>query len=137
MAYQGYLVKIGTYIVPFEWIVAKTFKQTLYGQDLGSYNDANGHLQRDALEERVPKVEWNTPECSDSTFENLMSNIRANYTNTTEKKVSATVWVQELNSYVTQEMYLADVSFTINYADEHEVQYDKVRLGFIGYGGKV
>ena len=61
MAYQGYLLKIGSYTVPHSWIKAGSYSCTLHGQDLDSYRDANGELQRTALKHTVIGVQFETP----------------------------------------------------------------------------
>ena len=53
MAYRGYLIKAGSYTIPFKYITASTFKCGIQGQDLDSTRNANGILKRDALEIEV------------------------------------------------------------------------------------
>lgn len=134
MAYQGYLLKIGNYEVPHSIIRAETYQVARNGQDLDSYRDANGKLHRTALEHFVIKVEFETkPLLTDQQFGDFMSNISANYTDVTEKKAMATAFIPELNDYMTQEVYVPDIKPTIYYADNNKVQYNQIRLAFIGY----
>ena len=60
MAYRGYLVKVGDYIIPNSIIQANSYKPSLKGQDLDSYRDLDGKLHREALANFAPKVEFNT-----------------------------------------------------------------------------
>lgn len=135
MAYQGYLVKVGNYKIPYKYIQAESYKVTYNSQDLDSYRDANGVLHRNALSNYVPKVEFNVvPMLTDTQFEDLMSNIRANYTVPGERKVQATVYIPEKNDYQTTSMYLSDFTPEIYYADANKIQYKSFRMALIGYG---
>ena len=48
--YQGYLLKIGNYIVPDKYIRADSYSPYVNMQDVGAYTDANGYLHRNAVE---------------------------------------------------------------------------------------
>ena len=147
MAYSGYLVKIGTYTVPLKYIKYETFQALWSTTDFDSYRDANGTLHRDSvMKNKVLKVEWETPDLSDSEFEDLMSHIRAQYLTTDAvdgaplfngkqaKRASVTAWMPEENAYKTDTCYLtSDVNFTIRYADATKLRYNPVRFAFIGY----
>lgn len=147
MAYQGYLIKVGTYTIPFQYIKAETYQAVWSTTDVDSYRDADGTLHRDSvLPNRVMKVEWETPDMSDTEFETLMSNIRSQYLNTDAvgdstlfkgtqaKSCSVTAFMPEENAYKTDTCYLtSDVNFSIRYADENGLRYNPVRFAFIGY----
>ena len=137
MEYSGYLIKVGSYTVPFEYIEASKFKCGIKGQDLDSYRDANGILHREALVNVAIKAEWDVPSLNlnEKNLRPLMDSIRGQYTNATEKKASVTVWMPEIGNYVTMDCYMPDVEYTIDYADEHTLEYASFRLAFIGYGG--
>lgn len=134
MAYNGYLIQVGSYKIPHSWMKAETYVVTKNGQDLDSYRDANGVLHRDALEHWVAKAEFETPALKNNKeVAAFMSNIAANYTNAVEKKANVTLYIPELDNYVTQEMYVPDIPFTLYSANETEVKYNQSRVAFIGY----
>lgn len=138
MAYGGFLIKVGSYTVPFRYIEAKKFKCGIKGQDLDSYRDADGKLHREALQNVAIKAEWETPaDIDEAALRILMDNIRSQYSNKTEKKALVTAWMPEIGDYVTMNCYVPDVEYTIDYADEKTVKYTSFRLAFIGYGGTV
>lgn len=138
MAYGGFLIKVGSYTVPFRYIEAKKFKCGIKGQDLDSYRDANGELHREALQNVAIKAEWETPaDIDEAALRILMDSIRRQYSNKTEKKALVTAWMPEIGGYVTMNCYIPDVEYTIDYADEKTVKYTSFRLAFIGYGGTV
>jgi hypothetical protein len=132
--YNGFLIKVGDYTIPTSIIKADTYKAYISVTDLDSYVDANGELHRNALEHRAAKVEFETvPMLTDKTYGAFMANIRDQYTNELERKVVATVYIPELDDYVTQEMYMPDQQPQMYFADANKIQYDSVRLAFIGY----
>lgn len=138
MAYSGFLIKVGSYTIPFRYIEAKKYKCGIKGQDLDSYRDANGVLHREALSNVAIKVEWETPnDVDEAALRPLMDSIRSQYSNATEKKALVTSWMPEIGNYVTMDCYMPDVEYQINYADENTVQYELFRLAFIGYGGVI
>jgi hypothetical protein len=134
MAYAGYLIKVGNYTIPLSAIRAETYTVTKNEQDLDSYTDMNGYIHRTALEHYVMKVEFElTPLISDRDFANLMANIRSQYIDSTEKSANVTYYVPELDTYVTQKSYVPSISAPIYLADANKIQYNQIRLAFIGY----
>ena len=133
--YNGYLIKVGTYVIPHKYIQAESYKVTRNSQDLDSYRDANGYLHREALDNFVPKVEFNVrPMLTNTEFALLMENIRSQYINEVERRVVAEVFVPEVNDYVTQDMYLSDFTPEMYFADSMKIIYKTFRMAFIGYG---
>lgn len=134
MAYAGYLIQVGNYKIPHNWIRAETYVVTKNGQDLDSYRDADGKLHRNALEHWVAKAEFETPPMkTNKEVAAFMNNISSNYTDEVEKKVNVTMYIPEIDSYVTQEMYVSDIPFTLYSADANEVKFNQFRVAFIGY----
>lgn len=135
MAYSGWLIKVGNYIIPSDkYIKAESYSVTRNIQDLDSYRDSNGILHRDALEHVPLKVEFETPAMlTDLTFDDFMSNIRRNYIIPKERKVMVTLYVPEINDYVTQEMYMPDPQMTMYGNYNGRIEYNPIRIAFIGY----
>lgn len=134
MAYAGYLIKVGTYTIPLSIIRAETYSPYKSVTDLDSYVDANGELHRNALDHIAYKVEFETiPLLTDVQFGDLMGNLYSQMSNTLERKVSVTAYIPEINDYITQDMYMPDIKPVLYYADGEKVQYNQIRLAFIGY----
>lgn len=135
MSYQGYLIKIGDFVVPMnKYIKADSYTVGKKGQDLDSYRDANGYLHRNALNHTVNKVEFETPAMlTDDDVEILMSNIERNYINSVEKKVLVTLYIPELRGYESQEMYIADIDFSIYTTHSGVVRYNPIKISMVGY----
>lgn len=134
MAYAGYLIQVGNYKIPRSWIRAETYVVTKNGQDLDSYRDADGKLHRNALEHWVAKAEFETPPMkTNKEVATFMNNISSNYTDEVEKKANVTMYIPEIDGYVTQEMYVPDIPFTLYSANKTEIKYNQFRVAFIGY----
>lgn len=134
MAYQGYLIKLGEQILPHKYIKADSFATTLITQDLDSYRDMEGVLHRTALQHRVNKIEFETPAMlTNFQVKELINIISSNYMNSAEKKVLATIYVPEIDDYMTQEMYVPDISFSIYGIFKGIIRYNPIRIAFIAY----
>lgn len=133
--YKGYLIKVGNYIIPHSIIQAESYKVTYNSQDVDSYRDANGVLHRDALPNYVPKVEFNVkPMLKNNQLADFLLRIRQQYTLPVERKVMAEVYIPELDDYVFSNMYLADFTPEMYFADSNYIQYKSFRMALIGYG---
>lgn len=134
MAYNGYLLKLGDYIVPAKkFIKADTYKPYVNMQDIDDWTDANGYLHRNAVELKAIKVEFETPAMlTNVTFEEFMSNIRRNYTNEIARELMVEAYIPEMDSYVKQRCYMADIQPQIYGTYGGVVRYNSVRFAFIG-----
>lgn len=141
MAYQGYLIKVGTYTIPLKYIKYETFQGLWSTTDVDSYRDANSTAHRDSVQLRHPmKVEFETPDISETDFRDLMSNIQSQYLGTTTlwngkqaKTCLVTAWIAELGEYKEDYCYVPDIPITIRHADNNQLRYDPIRIAFIGY----
>ena len=135
MAYSGYLVKIGTYIIPNNLIVLKTYKAAYNIQDLDPYRDGNGVLHRNALPHVPPKVEFQIkPGLTNTKFDIIMNNIRGQYTIPAERKGVVSIFIPELGNYVETNAYMPDPEISIiRIENSSTVIYDAITLKFIGY----
>lgn len=134
MAYSGWLIKIGDYIIPSnKFIRADSYSAYVNMQDIDDYTDANGYLHRSAVELKAEKIEFETPAMlTDSSFSELMKNIRTNYTDREKRQCMITAYIPEYDDYVTQTGYLADFQPKIygNYGGI--IRYNPIRFAFIG-----
>ena len=135
MAYSGFLIKVGDYIIPAnKYIKADSYSVYRNVQDLDSYRDANGVLHRNALDHVANKVEFETPAMlTNADFSNFMSQIQANYTVPKERKANVTLYIPEIDAYETQEMYMSDPKPSIYTVANGVIRYNAIRFSFIGY----
>lgn len=138
MAYAGYLIKIGNWKFPMSKMRAESYEVTLSGQDLDSYRDANGLLHRNALKNVLPKVEFETPAMlTNKQLSSIMDHLQDNYIGKKrEKKCNCTMYIPELDTYITHPCYVPDITPQIYQADDKQILYNPIRFAFISYGAK-
>lgn len=134
MGYEGYLLKIGDYKIPQKFIKAESYKAYVNMQDVDDYTDANGYLHRNAVELKVVKIEFETPEMlSETEFRELMSNIQRGYEISKARQCKIKAYVPETGEYVEQMAYLADLEPQIYWTKGNTlIQYKPIRFAFIG-----
>lgn len=136
MAYKGYLLRLGDYTFPMKYIAESTYLPVYITQDKDSTPLADGTLYRNVLPHQVPKVQFETIDGLNNTqVSNIMSNIRKNYiSEVAEKKIKASIYMPELDDYVTQDVYLkSDTQFPIAYIENNRIVYDAISFVFTGY----
>lgn len=137
MAYQGYLIKVGTYIIPMECIALEGYKITPnLRQDLDPFRDNNGVLTRNVVTNMPSKIEIKTPHLYARAMNALMAGIRSQFTNPAEKKASVTFYCPDTDSYKTEDMYCPDFEYEIyrvEPTDYNRTIYKPFTLKFIGY----
>lgn len=132
--YNGYLIKIGTYEVPMKFIIAKSYDVTKNIMDKEAYRDATGVLHRTALAHSPIKVNWQTPSgLTNSELQELLGAIRGQYTVAGQRMATVTLYVPEIDDYVTQSMYQPDPQMVIATVVGNEITYESVKMTFIGY----
>jgi hypothetical protein len=139
MAYNGWLLQIGDYLVPQDkFLKADSYSCYMAVQDLDSYRDANGDLHREALNHVACKIEFETPaRLTNTEFAEFMGNIRRNYIVAKERKFLGTFYLPEFDTYVTQEMYMADPQPSIYGTYGGKIHYNSIKFSLIAYGSSI
>lgn len=135
MGFNTYLLKIGDYTFPTEYITFNTFKPIRGVQDLDSYRDANGVLHRNALSHEIYKVEFQSRSMTNKEYDIIMDNIRSRYTNAQERKAQVDMFIPETGQYTGLiNAYIPDPEITIQkIIDDTTLKYEPVTFKFIGY----
>lgn len=134
--YSGFLIRLGDYEVPKSYIQRKTYKTRLSVIDVDSKRNANGNLIRNALDDKKNIAEFQTVPCmSNIDVAELFSNISRNYIIPKERKILATLYVPEIDDYMTQELYIQDPEFIIDDEDEDTglLYYEPMTIAFTAY----
>ena len=135
MAYQGYLFKIGDYKVPLKYIEYKSYKATQVTQDLNSKRDTDGVLHRKVVVHKPAKCSFNLMAGLDSnTVWKVLKRIKDNYSTSAKKEGTLSIFVPEINDYVTGLGYLdSETELTIESIDNDKnvVYYDSIPLTFV------
>ena len=133
MAYNGYLLKIGSYVVPSKFIKAESYSPYVNMQDVDPWTDADGRVHRNAVELKALKVEFDTPPMITRTQLNeLLKGIRNNYISAKERTVNVTAYIPEYDDYVTQKAYLADFTPVIYGIFDGVIKYNSIRFAIVG-----
>ena len=135
MAYQGYLFKIGDYKVPLKYIEYKSYKATQVTQDLNSKRDTDGVLHRKVVVHKPAKCSFNLMAGLDNnTAGKVLKGIKDNYSTPAKKEGTLSIFVPEINDYVTGLGYLAsETELTIESIDNDKnvVYYESIPLTFV------
>jgi len=133
MAYSGYLLKINGTTVPHRYMQHKSCKIKVNTQDLDSYQDEHGVLQRTVLEHSEIKIEWNFQHSTNAFLQDLLTIFRNAWGEGPERKAQCEVYVPEWDRYYTGNFYMPDPEFTIYMADGESIEYDAMRFALIEY----
>ena len=135
MAYQGYLFKIGDYKVPLKYIEYKSYKATQITQDINSKRGTDGVLHRKVVGHKPAKCSFNLMAGLDNnTAGKVLKGIKDNYSTPAKKEGTLSIFVPEINDYVTGLGYLAsETELTIESIDNDKnvVYYDSIPLTFV------
>lgn len=133
MAFDNYLIMVGSYTIPNKYIKYDSWSSTYETLDFDSYRDANGLLHRNALADRKLKVEFSTPYMRKSDWDALMTGIRGQFISSTEQSANVKAYIDEIGDYVTQKCYLVNVNPKIAQNSPTGIIYQPTRICFIAY----
>ena len=135
MSYLGYLIKVGSNIIPSEYIVFDTYDCTPdQRQDVDSYRDLNQNLHRNVADEYKSIVSFKVrPNLTETKLRTLLQLIQSSYTVTKERKVHLTYWNIDTGDYDVGEFYLVQPQYRIKKATEDEIIYNSFDIKFIEY----
>lgn len=103
-------------------------------QDLDSYRDADGVLQRNALAHTATIVEFDTIVMQEEQMQNLMSSIRGNYINEKERDANCTYYDPESGSSKVGHFYIdSNLTFGIKQVWDDKIFYDECHFKFVEY----
>ena len=131
MAFSGYLLKVGNYTIPLDFMKVESYKSAPdQRQDLDSYRDADGYLHRNVLPHTATKIEFETPDMYMNDFQTLLQGIRSNFTNTLARDCTLTYYDEETDSYKSGHFYMPG---TMEYQMFNKNIYAPSRFAFIEY----
>ena len=134
MSFNGSLIKIGSMNFPLGYIFTNSYSVTPNRrQDLDSFQDADGNLQRNVVKHRRSTIELKTRPMTNRELSVMMGIIRSNYINEMEKKVLLEYYVPETDEYHSGAFYIPDVQYPIYRIDGNIIHYNSFTLEFIEY----
>lgn len=134
MAYSGWLLKIGNYIVDEErFIKAESYSPYANMQVLDPWTDANGYEHINAVDLKALKVEFETPAgLTNDDFKEFMDRIRENYVEGKARKCIVTAYIPEYDDYATQLCYISNFQPQIYGIYDGKIHYNSIRFAIIG-----
>lgn len=135
MAFSGSVIKIGNTDIA-NYIKQESYKiSPAQRQDLDSFVDANGNLNRNVLPHKRSKIEMSTIPMNNTKMCVLMGIIRANYISEAERKVPVTYYRPDTDDYATGNFYVPDPQYPIDRVDRAHniIYYNAMTLKFIEY----
>lgn len=140
MAFQGYLIKVGTGLgaveIPLKYIRYTSYKVTPdQRMEWSAERDTTGVLHRETVPNKPPKIEFETPYIYNKDVDALNALIRSKYTIAQERKLNITYYDPEEDNYKTAACYMPDVNYKIYNVDSvnNVILYEPIRYAFIGY----
>ena len=131
MTQRNYLLKVGNYIIPNEFIKIESYQSSPdQRQDLDSYRDADGILHRTVLSHTATKIEFETPYLYVRQMQALIQGIKNNFTDSLARKCQLTYYDEETDDYKTGTFYLPG---TMTYTRFNKDIYAPSRFAFIEY----
>lgn len=140
MAFQGYLIKVGSgssaVEIPLRFMRAETYSVTPdQRMEWSAERDITGVLHRETVPNMPPKIEFKTPLMTNKDIVQLNTLIQGAFTNQSERKLPIEFYDPETDSYKTWDCYMPDVQYQIRNVDatRNIVNYQELRYAFIGY----
>lgn len=142
MALSNYLVKVGNsldYSIPLNLIVEGTYKGTYSALDMDSNRVGTGELDRNVLDHAVAHCSMTIKAGSNKKISPLLQALKSRYVTgkEKEKKIWVSMWIAELDDYVSAYCYIPDMDFTTRRIDDKTdpwtMYYTEFTLEFIGY----
>ena len=138
MAYNGYLIKVGSWTFPLKYLKYETYKISPNQRiDLDSTVTTSGYLWRQVLPHTRTKVEFDMPYMSMADQKEIMTQIRAAWAangTTLQRECMVTYYDMETDSYKTMNCYMPDIEWKIRNIDNsspYNINYSETRIAFI------
>lgn len=134
MAYNGYLLKVGTTEVPMSLMQAKTYKITPNQRlDVDSFSNANLVLQRKVADHTRTKIEFTTVQMLNTTWQSLWGIFSSAFISNSERDLNLEYYDPETNSYKVARVYMPDTEMQIYGTYSDRIEYLPIRIAFIEY----
>lgn len=104
-------------------------------QDMDSYRDANGVLQRNALQHTATIIEFDTIPMWSTKFHELMSNMSSQYINPSERDANCTYYDMENGQFGKTGHFYLDSNFKVSIKQVwgDMILYDSCHFKFVEY----
>lgn len=132
MSFNGYLVKIGSYSIPMQYIQVGSYKvNPKQRQEMYAYRNYSGYLYRSTMGHTPSKIEFTTTVLTGAEVAALMAGMGV--VNNLQRRVAVSYYNPETNGYASGIFYMPNMDFTIDEIVNGEVLYKPIRLAWIEY----
>lgn len=140
MAFNGKLVELKTganYVeFPLKYMRAESYKVTPNQRMEVSANRATtGVLHRNTVAHTASKIEFNTPQLTNSDMNAIHTMLTNAYTDSLQRKLDLRYYDPSSDSYKTGTFYVPDIDYDINRIERTPkiIHYNETRFAFIEY----
>ena len=103
-------------------------------QDLDSYRDADGVLQRNALQHTATSIEFDVKMLKEPEMRQLMNAITSSYINYNERDAQCTYFDPETGQIKSGHFYLdSNLAFSFYAVWDGEIYYNETHFAFVEY----
>lgn len=136
MAFEGYLLKFGSAILPNDFLGYDEYTSTPNQRtELESFRDLNNLLHRDTSPNVKTKIDFTTKPLFLHEKQALQAVFASGLIDKRQRKYNVTYWNDEENAYKTGVFYMPDADYKIIRVDEQkkDILYNKTRFALIEY----
>ena len=135
MAWNGYLLKIGSWTFPMNLIEMDSYDCTPDQRtDMDSTVTATGELWRNVLQHTRSKVELRTTPLTLTQQQTIMSNLRSAWAaagSELHRECQVNYYDMETDTYKTMHCYTPDIQWSIKSVTNNDIIYNRTRIAFI------
>ena len=126
------------YVLSMSDIIFESYQATYSTLDGNSKRNGKGRLRRTTYPHRVAHCKLTLRQMNSNEIHSILELIQARYVKKRQRKVKATIWVPEINDYITDYFYFPDPAFTIIREEKtrsggRRLIYAPLELELIGY----
>lgn len=134
MAFEGYLLAFGGYVLPHKYIQLSSYDTTPNQRtELSAYRDNDNSLHRNTSPNHKTTIKFTTLSLNLLEKQEIQRIMSYGLVNSTERKYEVTYWNDEINAYTTSYFYMPDVNYQINKIDDNNIKYNPISFELIEY----
>lgn len=134
MAFEGYLLAFGGYILPHKYIQLSSYDTTPNQRtELAATRDNTNYLHRVTSPNHKTTIKFTTLPINLTEKTEIQRIMSYGLVNSTERKYKVTYWNDETNTYITSEFYMPDVNYQIKKIDDNDIEYNPISFELIEY----
>lgn len=132
--FKGYLISCNG-DTDNSWILASSYSSVPnQREEIKAIRDENTRdLTRITAQGLKTVIEFQTLPVDLSTKQKIQEFFNSGMVDTLQKKVLITFWNDDVNEYQTKYFYIPNITFNIDYFDEHNIYYQPISIKLVEY----